>query len=333
MTSGTAKRILTTGVALLVCVQMSTLTGCGKKEPPPPPPPKRAPPPPPPPERIELAPLMRGIDARVQFPAGKAPYDESLAGAVISFAAAFASGDDAALGGMLDLSSRGILDSMLADGTWFDSTDEIEAVRVVCMTQQPDGADEASYSEFVLAVQEPGGAFTLGWAASATDGGWVMSPISTVDLTLPRAADWDSDSIGAYGSDQGWSGTGAPQSFANPSFDEPDIGMILYLMQEMTPVLAGTGGANSGAMNDAFMQGLVGSGQVSEDDAKQMIKEGEASVRSGGKPSSADVAMIVQSLTMAGPMAGMDWDEDTILDAMAGVLKISKAEMREIYDG
>lgn len=324
------------GAAILVAAQMTTVAGCGKKEPPPPPPKKRAPPPPPPPVRIELAPLMRGVDARVQFPDGKAPYDATLAEAAISFAGALASGDDGAMGGMLDTSGRGILDSMLADGTWFDATGEIEAVRVVCMTQQPDGADEADYGEFVLAIQEPGGAYTLGWSASNTDGGWVLSPISTVDLTLPRAADWDADSIGAYESERGWGGTGADPLGTDTLAgfgDEPNYAMLIYVMREMAPMLGGSSGASTSAMNDAFMQGLVGSGQVSQAEAEQMLIDGEAAVRRGEKLSTADAGIIVQSLLMTGPMMGLDLSEDTILKAMAGVLKISEAEMRKIYDG
>jgi len=278
---------------------------------------------------------MRGVDARVQFPDGKAPYDVSLAEATISFAGALAAGDDAAMGGMLDNSSRGILDSMLADGTWFDATDEIEAVRVVFMTQQPDGGDTADFSEFVLAIQKPGEAYTLGWSASNTDGGWVMSPISTVDLTLPRASDWDADSIGAYESERGWGSGGAPggNPLGGAGFAEPNIPMALYVMQQMGEKLAGADLPAGMSLSDAFVQGLVMSGQATEDEAKKMLADGEAAVRRGEKPSTADAKMIIGSLLTTAQMAGMPWDEAQLLKVMADVVGISESEMREIYEG
>lgn len=330
-------RMMTLGVALLVAAgQMMTLSGCGKEEPPPPPPPKRDPPPPPPPVRIEISPLMIGVDARVQFPAGKAPYDRNLAEAVISFATALATGDDATLGGMLGLRSREILDSMLADGSWFDETDEIEAVRVVYLGQEPDGADDANFAEFVLAVQQPGKAYTLGWSADDTDGGWVMSPMDTVDLVLPRAADWDGESMGDYQSERGW-GAG-PAGAGMAEMPGQDASLVAYLASQTVMNLMSAGGTPMDldpamVAQYASMANPAGAGGITPAQAMQMMEDGKRRAQAGERPGSAEVQALVQGLSMAAGAMGQSWDEAKILSAMAEVLGISESAMREIFEG
>src|SRR4051812_11902011 len=69
-------------------LSMSLVSGCSKPPPPPPPPPPRRAAAPPPPEKVAVDGILQTmrVDARVQFPQGAAPTDESLARAVISFA-------------------------------------------------------------------------------------------------------------------------------------------------------------------------------------------------------------------------------------------------------
>lgn len=318
--------LLSLGMMALGTVPSLVLTGCEEAPPPPPPPPTPPPPPPPSPDPVDLAPLMRGIDARVQFPEAKAPYDASLAEAVIAFAAAFASGDDAALGGALDNTMRGILDSMIADDTWYESTEEIEAVRVVFMSQEPDVDEDANYGEFVLAIQEPGGAYTLGWSASETDGGWVMNSLETVDLTLPRAADWDGDSLGQYQSAMGWNAGGGVQDIGLSPADfgadlfEPEYAalvqrepIVVYLDVEggkkLFPGIVGTmPNADEGIMRIISMRTNLDAARV-----KELYEEGKQAVENGRLPEASAIKEMVDS--------GLEEQESVELDLLPDELK------------
>lgn len=333
-------RMMTLGVALLVAAgQMVTLSGCGKEEPPPPPPPKRDPPPPPPPVRIEISPLMIGVDARVQFPADKAPYDRNLAEAVISFATALATGDDATLGGMLGLRSREILDSMLADGSWFDETDEIEAVRVVYLGQEPDGADDANFAEFVLAVQQPGKAYTLGWSADDTDGGWVMSPMETPEGTRPRAADWDADSMADLALGQGHSQSAGSTpaivssalgvGYGEDIFDKEPIGA--YLASELVKRFAPS-------KDPTFTQlWIFIEYGVPEDRVDELVRSGQKAV--GGKLPSSSIITIVIDGVMSGRDSAISalgvqpWSRDDVIAAIAEILNKPVDEIRTLDEG
>ena len=330
-------RLLTTLLPLLGTAPILLLGGCEKPPPPPPPPPPRKAPPPPPPVRVELAPLMRGIDARVQFPGEKAPYDASLAEAVIAFSSALASGDDAALGEMLNLSGRGILDQMIADGTWFDSTGEIEAVRVAFMSQTPDGADDAGYGEFVLAVQEPGVAYTLGWSTQETDGGWVMSPLETVDLTLPRAADWDGDSFGQYQSAMGWGGS-APlgADLSVPAGAGESSPVLAYLGADTVAKLMGMGSVDDLApqMRQMFTSQMAGASGMTADEMTAMLQDGKTqATEEGVRPTSEEANALLDSLLMVAPTVGQQWTREQIIEAMAGSLGVTADEMQDIIDG
>lgn len=320
--------------ASMVLISGALLSGCGEEEAPPPPPKREAPPPPPPePDPVQLSSLMGGADARVQFPQEKAPYDRSLAEAVIAFAGSLASGDDAALSESLTLSGRGILDSMLADGTWFDATDKIEAVRVVYLGQQPDVDTDAFSAEFVLAVQEPGGAYTLGWSATETDGGWVMSPVPTADATLPRAADWDGSSMGAYASAAGWSGAvGETAGGALPTDD--DSAVMVFVAAETVARLMGEDGVGDlePAMASQFAA-MAGGSQQDAEAAIALIAQGKSLVGEGRRVDTAQAQQLVNGLVSAAGMMGQSWGEDDILAAMAEAMGISEDEMREIYEG
>jgi hypothetical protein len=233
----------------------------------------------------------------------------------------------------LDIDSRGVLDSMLADGTWFEATERIEAVRVVYLNQRPDEDEDANSADFVLAVQQPGGAYTLGWGADETEGGWVMSPLGTVDLTLPRASDWDADSLSAYQSEAGWDvPAGDGLSGTNP--DRGDMPMLAYLAAQTTQRLMGDGGpADLDPEQMTQFSRMAGAGGMSPEQAMALMAEGKKNIEDGRLPSPDQVRTIVQGLETASGMLNQDWGEDTILEAMAGVLGIGTDEMRELYEG
>lgn len=341
----------------LAFVAAAAVLPAGCKEPPPPPPPKKAPPPPPPPkpDRVSLVSLMQGADPRLQFPEDKAPYDKDLAEAVIAFAGALADGDDGAFGGALNDEGRGVLDGMLADGTWFESTDEIEAVRVVYLGQSPDEDEEATFAEFVLAVQAPDGAYTLGWEANETAGGWVMSPIRTADATLPRASDWDGDSIGAYESAAGWAGatTSSGEAMPQPKVDtggemyDADFArliqsepMIVYIDVEMGKRYF----ADKMTAPDAtMMQVIVLRTKLEMSEVFDLYLSGKSSREAGHLPDASALKEFVDrgleeiAEVRASPNAAMVPDDfpktrDEVLEVIADLLGKSTRDIRKLYD-
>lgn len=328
------KHALAFGLALLAAGAVP-LTGCGKKAPPPPPPRKAPPPPPPPkPDRVTLSTLMTGVDERVQFPQEKAPYDRSLAEAVISFAGALAAGDETAFGDALDGNTRGVLDGMVADGTWYESADKIEAVRVVYLAQSPDEEEHASSAEFVLAVQEPDGAYTLGWSATKTDGGWVMSPVFTADATRPRASDWDSDSFAEFTAASDWTGgTGDAGASGSASALGPDSAVAFYFSQETFRNLLGAEYEQLSDHMDLSAVSKATGVNITKEGLEDLIREGERLVKGGSRPNPMMVKMLAMQIKAMGPALGKSWDDTAIVKAMADALGISQEEMQKIYDG
>ncbi|HHN77770.1 MAG TPA: hypothetical protein ENK11_03715 [Phycisphaerales bacterium] len=329
------KHALALGLALLAAAS-APLAGCGKEAPPPPP---KAPPPPPPPppkpDRVTLSALMAGADSRVQFPQEKAPYDRSLAEAIIAFAGALASGDETAFGRVLDDDARGVLDGMVADGTWYESADRIEAVRVVYLEQSPDEDEDATSAEFAFAVQEPDGAYTLAWMATRTDGGWVMSPLFTADATRPRASDWDSDSFADFLTASGWAGgPGGPAGVSMDTSDfGPDDAVTFYFVQQTLKNMLGADFAKFQSQLD-FAEVAKASGvDITREAVDELVKEGERLVKSGSKPQSFVVKVFAMQIKAMAPTLGKSWDDSVIVKAMADALGISIEEMQKIYDG
>jgi hypothetical protein len=184
MTNRESEMIRSTLRASLACaVLMPALTltvGCKKEEPPPPPPP--------PPKQV-----ARPVDAqsfvsdpRVQFPQEHAPTDESLAQAVADFTSALAKGDNNALSAMLDAPGRAILTEQVQTGAWERETSNIETVRVVALNRDGENAN------LTVAVQDPRGAYLLGWKAARTNAdAWVFGGAPAPDARAPRASDLD----------------------------------------------------------------------------------------------------------------------------------------------
>jgi uncharacterized protein YidB (DUF937 family) len=130
---------LTAGAAALLSLAM--LTGCPKPPPPPDPEPEYVPPPPPP-AQVSLSDLMQEMrtDPRVQAAADVVIWDESFARAIIDLADAIARGDDSKLQRVLDARAGAHLVSLVDEGAWADSTQAIEAVRIVYAGSYDGGA-------------------------------------------------------------------------------------------------------------------------------------------------------------------------------------------------
>jgi hypothetical protein len=119
--------------ALMVAALASVMVlqpGCEKKKPPPPPP---APVVEAPPPEITFVSIMQTLqsDPRVKAPDALSVTDESFARATVAFADAFAKGDAEKLKGVMNARAKGVLESMVNDGSWDELKPRIEEVRIV----------------------------------------------------------------------------------------------------------------------------------------------------------------------------------------------------------
>jgi hypothetical protein len=133
-------------------------------------------------------------DKRVQFPQKEAPTDETLARAVIDFADALAKGDSTKFGSMLTSGTRPFLDQLTGDGSWEEATSKIEAVRVITLTDLDPPAPPSAEQTFAMlyyAVQEPSGAYLMGWSARKDGGTWKFTMAPSGSMVKPRASDFD----------------------------------------------------------------------------------------------------------------------------------------------
>lgn len=209
----------TVAMVTMVALPSTMMTACSPPPPPPAPPP--APPPPPPPaEPIQIDPLMQSVkpDQRVQFPQVAAPVDETLARAVIKLCESMVKGDSGAMGAMLDPAGRGILDRLVGSGEWDETTQKIQAIRVVNIINLGDPTSaQMSAANVYLAVQEPGKAYVLAWLASRAGDTWVFSGNVSTSMTKARASEFDGLSEDALSKDP------APGStpFAPPQSEQP----------------------------------------------------------------------------------------------------------------
>jgi hypothetical protein len=167
--------------ALVVALLASgaSLSACKKEEPPPPPPP--------PPRKVAQKVDAQSLvsDPRVQFPQDHAPTSESLARAVAQLASAIASGNNTAFAGLLDGPSKEVLAEQVKSGAWARETSDIEVVRVVGLTSDAESAT------LTLAVQDPRGAYLLGWKGVSSGDLWTFGGAQSPDTRAPRASDLD----------------------------------------------------------------------------------------------------------------------------------------------
>jgi len=109
------------------------------------------------------------MDPRVQFPRERAPATPELAQSVAALASAIAAGDADRLRELVDPPTAAVLDELVGTGAWQEETGAIEVGRVVALESQEESAKVG------LAVQDPRGAYLLGWEGSNLRGGWVFT--------------------------------------------------------------------------------------------------------------------------------------------------------------
>lgn len=185
------RRVGTTLLVALLGVTMAASDGCAKKKKPPPPPP---PPPPkvePPPEPVDIGALIQQLhpDARVKFADGQSPADRTLAEGVIHLADMVAKGDSAGLHKMLDRPAQTVLDELVSKGDWTGETKKIEQVRVVYLSDTSERHPESAM--VAIAIQDPGGAYLLGWSGKRDGDNWTFAAAPTPPDIHARASDFD----------------------------------------------------------------------------------------------------------------------------------------------
>lgn len=323
------------GLALLPIA----LAGCGKEEPPPPPPPPErntAPPPPPPPDRVRVAEVLRSIDAdaRVQFPQDQAPYDRSLAEAVIVLAGSIASGDDLAMAPVLDPAGRAVLDQLVASGEWYDATGEVEGVRLVYLSQSPDENTEASAAEVVLAVQEPGEAYVLAWNATNSGDGWRFSAEPSTGQTKARASEWDADTMEAFrpgagdANAGGGLGTGGGDAMgAMLLADPPTVFFAVEISRQLTKLVG------VDLSEDELFGPMAQMTGTSTERVLEVYTEGRLASRERGvKAAPAVVGRFIQSARMLGAASGTEITDEQVIEAIAAVYQVDQAEARRYFE-
>lgn len=191
-----ARSIARTASVALLAASLTLGAGCEKKK-------KPAPPPPPPPKPVVVVPdpidvggLLQTMksDARVQFPADRAPADRSLAEGVIKLANTLCKGDAAAIKALVDPATQATVDKLVENGGWED-TKNIEAVRVVALTGTSDARAETSLVGF--AIQGRDGAYLLAWNAKREGDAWKFAAAPCQADVKARASDFDGTGITA----------------------------------------------------------------------------------------------------------------------------------------
>ncbi len=95
-----------------------------------------------------------------------------------------------------------VLGQLDADGRWQESTARLEAVRVVLTEETPVGPESMAAAVY-LALQEPEGAYVLGWAAIKVGDKWLFTGATATGATKRRASEWDDVGILGLMTDDG----------------------------------------------------------------------------------------------------------------------------------
>lgn len=133
-------------------------------------------------------------DPRVEFPRSREPATPAQAQAVADLASAIARGDEKRLRELLDTPAEAVLDTLISDGVWGDATGGIETVRVVAL-EGPEVDTRVG-----LAIQDPRGAYVLGWAGSpAGAGAWQWTGLAIEAPSAARASELDGIALAEAG--------------------------------------------------------------------------------------------------------------------------------------
>ncbi|CAG1000393.1 hypothetical protein PHYC_02836 [Phycisphaerales bacterium] len=316
------------------------ITGCSKPPPPPPPPPPAPPPPPPAPEPVQIDPIIQSMkpDARVQFPAEVAPVDEAFARALINLADSLAKGDSSKLAAMLSADAKGDLDALTASGEWEDSTKKIEAVRVVYTSETPRDTLPSSNGEVYLAVQEPDGAYVIGFRASAADGTWRFEGMPSTAATRRRAGEWDGAGVGELESGSGTVASGSffpgdtiPANVTSMLGGADDTLMLGFAVLDLARRIETASGSQASPQQKAMLTAIAGSlpgGALDE-----LRKQAQAKIAAGYKPSDDKIQMLVAAGDAFSMQLGGKVTHDQVIQYVSNIFDLPETHVRRALGG
>jgi hypothetical protein len=340
LTLSPALGLSATGVGMV-----ALLTACKKEEPPPPPPP---PPPPAPrdPDPVSFDALKTEVsmDARVSLANDLRIYDRSLALAGLEFASAFAAGADDfdALGEQMTEPTRQTLDDLVGTGDWFEVMDQVEAVRIVEFTQDPDVSTATERGTLYLAIQEPGVAYVLGWDARKGAGDkWVWSQAWSTPNERTRASDWDDassdDLTVVVDADSGDSAASTSRKLAQAASSSDKA---VYVAIELTIRFQNKMGAVELPMDQLFTRVGPTLG-ISPDEARSQYDSGKQAIEDADSIEDKIDPLVLRAIIDGAKMQmglampagiGEDLNEDSLFELLAEILDETPAKVREAYD-
>ncbi|MCX5691831.1 MAG: hypothetical protein NTV94_18895, partial [Planctomycetota bacterium] len=295
------------------------------------------PPPPPPksPDPIDIKPVLQSAkpDARVHFGQAYAPTDESLAKAIIALADTLAKGDAAKLGGMLTSDAKADLDALTSSGGWEAGTSKIEAVRVVGFNDLtaggpgggPGGSGASTGATIQLAVQDPSGAYLLGWEAVKDADHWKFKGVEAPAGEKRRASEFDREAGGETATAGTAAPAAAPAAAAKASDPIVQGKIALYVYTECGRRIADAGGkapdtAAIAAMTAQFAQGATGN----------LADEGKTALKGGTALADEFYAPLFVALQA---LKGSSVTDDQVLQFMSNVTGVAERTVRQKATG
>jgi hypothetical protein len=278
------------------------------------------------PDPVQIGPILQSIkpDARVEFPQERAPVDESFAKAIIALADAFAKGDESKMQGLLAGSSRSSLDQLVNSGEWEESTKRLEAVRVIFLNETPADALPSTEGNVFFAMQEPAGAYILGFSARNLGGNWSFQGTGATPGTKARASEWDGllmDDLTRINPLPG-SGNAVAASAASIGSDLETV-LEQFLTLELAEKIAAASGTDP-------KQAAMAAG-IDLTAAETLKKAGAEALGKGTKVSGAALVEAVDLGKLVAASMGNKVNEDKIFELAAEILKVDVAAVKDQY--
>lgn len=269
-------------------------------------------------------------DARVHFGQSHAPTDETLAQAILQFADAIAKGDSTRMGTMLAMESKSDLDALVGSGQWEEGTANIEAVRVVNLNDLtsggpgggPGGSGASTAATVQFAIQDPTGAYLLGFEAIKVSDRWAFKGIDAPSTVKGRAIEFDgAASVG---------GTSAPPAAAETAAGAADPAqtpaIMAHVIMEVNRRIASAAEIKVDA--SAVKAGLTAQGM----DAAAidgMAESGKAAIAGGASLDAPSLLMCFMVLKQVAAATGGKVTEAQVIQFISNVLKIPEKQVRD----
>ena len=263
-------------------------------------------------------------DARVQFPQTHAPTDDSLARAILLLADAIAKGDSDRMAPLLAADAKNDLDVLTASGEWDESVEQIEAVRVVMLEDLtpggpgggPGGSGEATAASLQLAIQEPSGAYLLGWTAIRTGDRWVFDGVRAPSEVRKRATDFDGGLAG-----DALAGLSAGAAGGDPMEQASVLAYLAMELQKRVAQAANIPFDPNAAKQQAAMMG------VSASEIDSMLEKGRDAAKRGVVPEASMIKMLIDAMVMG---SGGAITRDQVIQFVSNILSQPEKTIRDI---